>query len=145
MGFRLKRVPLGEISLGFFEFFFSRRKNLLTDPFEKLPRRNYLQMAVSALVAELFSLAFFKIHTPVRKFLLTEIFAKIPRSQGAGMEAFAMVSEEFCLAVFHLHTNRRNFLLTDDSATKPRQLPVCRAVTEQKYLLESAHSRRFGL
>ena len=77
-------------------------------------------MAVSALVAELFSLAFFKIHTPVRKFLLTEIFAKIPRSQGAGMEAFAMVSEEFCLAVFHFHTNRRNFLLTEDSANKPR-------------------------
>ena len=133
------------ILLGFFEFFFSRRKILLTGSFEKLPRRNSLQMAVSALVAEVFSLAFFKIHTHVRKLLLTEIFAKIPRSQGAGMRAFAMISEAFCLAVFHLHTNRRNFLLTDDSAKKPRQLLVCRAVTEQKYLLESAHSRRFGL
>ena len=110
------------ILLGFFEFFFSRRKILLTGSFEKLPRRNSLQMAVSALVAEVFSLAFFKIHTHVRKLLLTEIFAKIPRSQGAGMEAFAMVSEDFCLAVFHLHTNRRNFLLTEAFAIKARKL-----------------------
>ena len=110
------------ILLGFFEIFFSRRKILLTEPFEKLPRRNYLQMAVSAVVTEVFRLAFFKNHTHVRKFLLTEIFAKIPRSQGAGMSAFAMVSEAFCLAVFHLHTNRRNFLLTEAFAIKARKL-----------------------
>ena len=79
-------------------------------------------MAVSALVAEVFSLAFFKIHTHVRKLLLTEIFAKIPRSQGAGMRAFAMISEAYCLAVFHLHTNRRNFLLTEIFAIKARKL-----------------------